>query len=77
MSDDVATRPSNRFLTRGQPTRREARAIETLTRRREYLREEVNGGPDYAGSSYDRREVAALAWALELVAHIRREGGTG
>lgn len=70
----VATTPSVSFLMNGEPNGAEQAAIETLTRRRDYLREELQGPDDYAGATYDRRELAALSWALAIVAYLRKGG---
>jgi hypothetical protein len=44
---------------------REARHIGMLLRRSEWLRRRIDAQPD--GPSFDRRELAALEWALDIV----------
>ncbi len=63
--------PTRQFLEAGRPTRRERRHIAALARRRDYLVEELRVW-DYPGLDYDRAEVAALDWALAVVAAVRK-----
>jgi hypothetical protein len=69
--------PSDQFLREGKPTAEERRAIETLTRRRDFLQDDLKNTEEHGGSSYDRAEAAALTWALALIARLWRERANG
>lgn len=79
---DALTRvrsPSRSLLERGELTNWERRKVAALVRRREFLVERIvvawEEELDYSGMDYDRDEIAALNWALELVGTIERERG--
>lgn len=71
MAAPIYRQPSRRFLQTGEATDGDQRAIDTLARRRDYLNDEID--PDVG--HYDRREAAALSWALRLVATVKQRGG--
>ena len=47
------------------PESKRARRLATLRRRADYLQKHIDQNPDDTGKSWNRREVAALRWAIE------------
>ena len=61
----------------GEPSAPDRKQIEVLKRRRDYLADWIEEAKEteYSTLSYDRAEVAALNWALDLIRSVKERGG--